>query len=314
MKNVMKFMAALAVLLMVFASCDDEEDLAAPKVGDAQVKYIQEAAAYIEAELVTEGDEYVTDLGVVWGTESGPTIDDNAVETEDSEDLYTVEIEGLTLGTTYYVRPYAMSDAGTSYGTEVSFTTTSPVADVEGNEYTTVQIGDQVWMAENLRTTTYSDGTAIPNVTNEDTWSELTTPAYAWWENDASTTDRGAYYNYYTVATGNLCPDGWHVPTESDWETLLDYVGEQPGRKLKIHGEQLYTDYNETGFSAGMEGYRASGNGVFARYGEWTWYWIGGADASQGYNYAKKFEDDSHGVQHDLNSNQMGFSVRCMLD
>jgi len=314
MKNVMKFLAALTVFSLIFISCDDEEDLAAPKVGDTQAKYIRETSAFLEAELVSEGDEYVTEKGIVWGTASEPTIDDNGLETEDSDDLYTVEIEDLSAGTTYYARAYAMSDAGTSYGTEVTFETTSPVTDIEGNAYSTVKMGDQVWMAENLRTTTYSDGTAIPNVTNEDTWSELTTPAYAWYENNSSNSDRGAYYNYYTVATGNLCPDGWHVATETEWQTLLDYLGSEPGRKLKFHGEQLYTDYNETGFSAGMEGYRASGNGVFARYGEWTWFWIGGADASQGYTYAKKFEDDSHGVEHDLNSNQMGFSVRCMLD
>ncbi|MFO7863292.1 MAG: FISUMP domain-containing protein [Salinivirgaceae bacterium] len=315
MRNVLKLFALSMVLPIVFVGCkDDDEDLKAPQLGNAQVKYINETRAYIEAELISDGDEYVKDNGVCWNTEPTPTINDNSLETEDSDDLFTVELEDLTAETTYYVRAYATSEVGTSYSAEISFTTTSAITDADGNEYTTVQIGEQLWTGENLRVTTYNDGNAIPNVTNEDTWSDLTTPAYAWWENDPSESDRGAYYNYYTVETDKLCPTGWRVPTEDDWDLLLDYLGEEPGRKLKNHGSQLYTDYNETGFTAYMEGYRASGNGVFAKAGDWNWMWIGGGDAGSTYTYAKKFTKDSHGVSHDLNSKQMGFSIRCIKE
>ena len=126
MKNVMKFLAALTVFSLIFISCDDEEDLAAPKVGDTQAKYIRETSAFLEAELVSEGDEYVTEKGIVWGTASEPTIDDNGLETEDSDDLYTVEIEDLSAGTTYYARAYAKNSIGYGYSDDVyEFTTDS---------------------------------------------------------------------------------------------------------------------------------------------------------------------------------------------
>jgi hypothetical protein len=83
----------------------------------------------------------------------------------------------LTSGTVYYLRAYATNSAGTGYGSQIRFSTS--ISDIEGNIYNTVPIGTQVWMAENLKTTTYKDGiTGIPNVTDPDTWKGLTGPAY----------------------------------------------------------------------------------------------------------------------------------------
>ena len=89
-----------------------------------------------------------------------------------------------------------------------------PVTDIEGNSYKTVRIGEQVWMAENLTTSTFSDGTEIPDVTDAGSWYELTIPGFCWYDNDeaANKETYGALYNYYSVISGNLCPAGWHVP------------------------------------------------------------------------------------------------------
>lgn len=105
-----------------------------------------------------------------------------------------------------------------SYGT---------MTDQEGNVYKTITIGTQTWMAENLRTTTYNDGTVIPNVTDNDEWADLSTPAYCWYDNDSATYAQtyGALYNWYTVATDSLCPTGWHVPTDAEWTILTDTLG-----------------------------------------------------------------------------------------
>jgi len=97
--------------------------------------------------------------------------------------------------------------------------------DGDNNNYPVVKIGTQTWMAENLKTTKYSDGNVIPNVT-DGTWSTLTTPAYCWYNNDATNKPTyGALYNWYTVNTGKLCPTGWYMPADAEWTTLTTYVG-----------------------------------------------------------------------------------------
>lgn len=100
------------------------------------------------------------------------------------------------------------------------------VTDIDGNVYKTVSIGAQTWMAENLGTTTYNDGTPIPNVTGEADWRNQTVGAYCWYDNDeASYKDTcGAIYNWYTVETEKLCPAGWHVPSNGDWDMLEKFL------------------------------------------------------------------------------------------
>ena len=93
---------------------------------------------------------------------------------------------------------------------------TSTVTDIDGNVYKTVKIGNQVWMAENLRTTKLNDGQPIPLVTENKEWSYRTTLGYCWYENDEAANNNiyGALYNWYTIETGKVCPKGWHVPTK----------------------------------------------------------------------------------------------------
>jgi uncharacterized protein (TIGR02145 family) len=110
------------------------------------------------------------------------------------------------------------------------------VSDIDGNVYNTVLIGSQCWMKENLKTTSYQNGSSIPNVTY--TWSNLSTGAYVWYENDISWKESyGALYNWYAAVDSNgLCPAGWHVPTHDEWIVLTDYIGgtsDPHGNELK---------------------------------------------------------------------------------
>jgi uncharacterized protein (TIGR02145 family) len=110
------------------------------------------------------------------------------------------------------------------------------ITDIDGNTYNTVLIGDQCWMKENLKTTSYRNGTAIPNVTDDNDWNYLTSGAYVWYDNDISWKDKyGALYNWYTtVDSRGLCPTGWHVPTADEWYLLIGYIGGGGfGNKLK---------------------------------------------------------------------------------
>src|ERR1035437_6837240 len=158
--------------------------------------------------------------------------------------------------------------------------TVNTVTDKDGNVYHTVTIGTQTWMAENLKTTQYNDGTSIPYVTDNTAWSILSTPAYCWYSNDAATYKNkyGALYNWYTVNTGKLAPTGWHVPTDAEWTTLTNYVTANLGTSLNVaKALAATTDWtidtydagaigndlsknNSTGFSALPGGYRFFSN------------------------------------------------------
>jgi len=144
------------------------------------------------------------------------------------------------------------------------------LTDQDGNTYKTVTIGNQVWMAENLQTTSLNDGTAIPPVEDASGWSNLTTPGYCWYNNDESSFKAayGALYNGYTVTTGKLCPAGWHVPEKQEWQELRDFLGDSTkvGGRLKEAGTTHWLSPN-TG-ADNSSGFTARGAGI--RYFEST--------------------------------------------
>lgn len=194
--------------------------------------------------------------------------------------------------------------------------------DGSGNNYPVVQIGDQVWMAENLKTTKYNDGTSIPLVTSDSNWAGRTTPAYCWYGNDKTTAvanGHAALYNWYTVDTDKLCPTGWHVPTDDEWGDLEDYITSKGhdgtvGTVLKsTTGWGSYGNgTDDYGFSALPGGYRNHKNGMFNDGGEYGLFWSStenGSDAygrSLGYVFAE--------VQRDDIDKSYGLYVRCLRD
>lgn len=147
-------------------------------------------------------------------------------------------------------------------------TPTNTVTDVDGNVYKTVTIGTQTWMAENLKTTKYNDGTSIPLVTDNAAWISLSTPGYCWYNNDeaANKATHGALYNWFVVNTGKLAPTGWHVPTDAEWKTLELFLGmtqeqaDASGPRGTDQGTQLKST---SGWDAGGNGTNSSGfNGL----------------------------------------------------
>ncbi len=155
----------------------------------------------------------------------------------------------------------------------------STVKDYEGNTYNTVKIGNQCWLRENLKNTKLNDGTLIPLVIDS-TWYNLT-PAYCWYDNNISNKEiYGALYNWTTVNTSKLCPIGWHVPSDSEWTTLSDYLGGESvaGGKLKEAGTAHWASpntgaTNETGFTAFPGGNRMYVN--FGNIGVHGLWWTG---------------------------------------
>jgi uncharacterized protein (TIGR02145 family) len=155
------------------------------------------------------------------------------------------------------------------------------VKDGDGNEYSVVEIGGQYWLGENLKTTKLNDGTSIANVPDVINFIWTFTPAFAWYNNSIANKETyGALYNYYTVETGNICPVGWHVPTASDWDALIAYLGgiHLAGGKLKETGTATWISpntgaTNETNFTARPAGMRFSGSGTDTDMGYYSYMW-----------------------------------------
>jgi len=155
------------------------------------------------------------------------------------------------------------------------------VTDFDGNIYNTVVIGTKVWTTENLKVTHYRNGDDIPNVTVNTAWAALTTGAYCWYENNISNKEPyGALYNWFTIAdTRNIAPEGWHVPTHTEWQMLSDYLGGDgvAGGKMKeagtAHWLEPNTDAtNESGFT-GLPSGMCYGDGAFYELGSFACIW-----------------------------------------
>lgn len=223
-------------------------------------------------------------------------------------------------------------------------TTPNVVSDIDGNSYNTVVIGTQTWIAENLQTTKYNDGTPISYIAdNNYAWASAATGAYCWYNNDqdfAEGNSYGALYNWYAVETGKLCPSGWHVPTDDDWNTLenfladngYNYDGTTGGGRAKIAkalakttgwtkfsapgvvGNTDYPDYrNKSGFSAMPSGFRVYYNGVFSSVNTNTDWWSS-TTTTGGFVFGRSVNNYSANMYRTSIVKSYGLSVRCVKD
>ncbi len=206
---------------------------------------------------------------------------------------------------------------------------TNLVIDIDSNTYHTITIGNQIWMAENLKVTRYNDGTLIPKVESDKDWDTLSYGAYCWYVNDMLKNKEiyGALYNWYAVETGKLCPVGWHVPTDSDWIVLSNFLGGDSiaGGKLKSVGiledsTGLWYSPNinatdEFGFSALPGGIRYTIGGYdFDERGANGYWWSSTEVSSSGLAWLRLMRcDKSNLFRYDGDKNA-GFSVRCIKD
>jgi uncharacterized protein (TIGR02145 family) len=295
-----------------------------PVLTTTTITDVTETTANCGGNISSDEGAPVTNRGVCWGTYQNPTIQDNRTSDGTGTGIFMSSITGLTANTTYYVRAYAINSAGTGYGETFLFTTqqeiVTTVTDIDGNVYQAVAIGSQVWMAENLRTTRYDDGSPIPLVTDNAEWSGYYTRGYCWYNNDqiAFGNTYGALYKWASIES-NPCPYGWHVPSDDEWTTLTNYMGGQgeAGGKLKETGTTHWNSpntgaSNESGFTALPGGLRLRNGEFFNVRSEGIWWssteytfeqaWIRSISNSSGYlDRYPTFKND-------------GYSVRCVKD
>jgi uncharacterized protein (TIGR02145 family) len=274
-------------------------------------------------DIIDDGGSPVTDRGVVWANSPNPTLSDNFNSEGSGIGYYVNYISGLSPGTNYYLRAYATNSFGTAYGNEIVFTTLlekPTITDIDGNVYSTIIIGSQTWMAENLKVSRYNDGSPIPYIVENSEWSSTTSGAWSYYNHDESYNNLyGKLYNHYTVRSDKICPTGWHVPNDSEWNILIEYLGGRDiaGNKLKEQGTINWTtdsgSTNEAGFTA-LPGGQRDQNGSFESIGTTGIWWSSTCSTNCFWGYYWSINNQSGNITHKSIYNNKGHSIRCIKD
>ena len=310
-----------------------------PVLTTTVISDITTTSAYSGGNISSDGGSAVTARGVCWSTGTIPTILDSHTNDGNGTGSFISFISGLNPNTAYNVRAYATNGIGTAYGNTLSLTTLQikTATDIDGNVYHLVTIGTQIWMLENLRTSKYRNGDPIPTGLTNAEWSTTTSGAYAIYNNDdANNTTYGKLYNWYAVADSRqLCPTGWHVPSDAEWKTLETYltnngfgyegsgndfaksmaatsgwgVSNLPGT---VGNDQ--PSNNSSGFTALPGGYRHyEGNyDLVGHYG--IWWSSTELESNLYYARSRYLHNTLAGMQNPGWDKRKGLSVRCLKD
>ena len=298
---------------------------------------VTSTSASCSGNVTDDGGASVFERGVCWGITELPTIYNSHTADGTGPGEFVSLITRLTPGITYFVRAYARNYLGTSYGNQISFITPSgsgtgeiifnpsltygSVTDPDGNNYKTLQIGTQTWMAENLKTTKFRNGDPIPEIKDRIQWKTMVSGAYSNYNNEPGLSAvYGCLYNWFAINdTRNLAPDGWHVATDNDWTKLVDYLGGKglAANKLIETGTSHWAApnsgaTNESGFSALPGGFLLTGEGYIGVGSISIWWSATEVDITYG-SYWEIVNSYNRIEKYGYNKTD-GHSVRCVKD
>jgi len=303
------------------ARCIKDVSSVLPTVNTTDISNISATSAEGGGNVTDNGGAEVH-RGVCWSTSENPTVDNNKTDDGVGEGVFNSTISPLSPNTTYYVRAYATNDSGTSYGEQKSFLTIG-ISDGtftdsrDGKEYSYVNYGAQTWMNENLA--------YLPSV-NLSSQVSVDNPYYYVYdyEGDEATKAKatanykeyGALYNWEAAKIS--CPDGWHFPSGTEWDALVNYIGDNPSGKMKsAYG--WYDDNNgsnSSGFNALPAGYCSSSGGGFSRLSKRASFWTADSnpdDATMAFTREMTYDGSTY-LQTSNSSKANGNSLRCIKD
>ena len=313
-----------------------------PVVKTIPVRDITENSAVTGGTVSCEFYNVVSETGVVWSTSPEPDINNNEGKLNVSRisETFICSINGLEANTIYFVRSFVTTDSDTYYGDQFEFKTMySRITDIDDIEYLTVLIGDQHWMAENLRTEKYNNGDELDFFYSPLNWSSTSVGAfssiYEWHIDGLDYTEEiaiyyGYLYNWFAIDDHRgLCPQGWRIPSMNDWTNLITYLDPDAQGNNNIAGGKMkmirtYPEFpgawgapniganNKSGFSAVPAGHRNS-NGDFYGYNRYAYFACSNSSSqNETYSYIANFDSEALNLI-ELNYGT-GFSVRCIAD
>jgi len=311
----------VAIILFSAITCKKDDNAVLPEVSTYSPLYIASSEATVGVTVVSDGGADIV-CGIYMGTELNPESTGIQFQIGSEKGTFLGQITGLTPNTQYYIKAYATNKKGEVLGEEVNFITPQTIMDYDENVYNTVKIGDQLWMAENLQTLRYSNGDLIETTTPATLdISGESSPAYQW-AYDANViiaSDYGRLYTWYAATDGrNVCPAGWHVPSDPDWTALETTIGgfSIGGSKLKEYGNSHWISpynvdaNNETCFRALPGGYRNE-TGAFS-YIENTGYWWSATEGDVNSAWIRSLTVQSAEVSRVDFLKNNGASLRCV--
>ncbi len=297
-----------------------------PTLTTAQVINITQTTATSGGTITFDGGAPVTARGVCWSTSPFPHTTDSKTLDGSGTGSFTSSITGLTANTTYYLCAYAINSAGTAYGNQVYFITVAdgspcpgmPTFTYGGQVYNTVLIGTQCWMKENLNIGTRIDG-------SQDQTNNGIIEKYCYNDDDNNCTTYGGLYQWHeimqyvtTEGTQGICPSGWHMPTNTEWVTLTDYLGGESvaGGKMKEAGYSHWLSpnigaTNQTGFTA-LPGGANVGYPFYNGLNTYTYISSSSMDNPSGFGIDRDLDYQNAGAYSSGTDNNIGVSVRCL--
>jgi uncharacterized protein (TIGR02145 family) len=323
-------------------------ELTAPTVVTYAVFNYTSRSGFSGGDITDRGGGEVLASGICWSEGRFPDLNDLHTDEGGGASSFESYMGGLEPYTVYHVRAYATNSAGTGYGQEVGFQTywdNAILMDGDGNEYPTVQIGEQVWSAMNLRSVHYADGSPVMLVTGDTAWAalEVDARAYCFYDPDATGIETyGALYTWAAAVNGTgsgntgagnvqgVCPDGWHLPDDDEWKELemelgmsalvaekYDWRGYSEGGMLKLPGTEFWNEpnemaTNESGFNAAGSG-RREDNGSLSDIGNYTGFWSS-TDSGDNGALLRGLHTQRGEIRRLSVSKKEGYPVRCVKD
>lgn len=313
-----------------------------PIVITESVTDVSFTSANASGKITAEGSNPILKRGFIWSRSPNQELNDNLfgdniIDTFQDSSVVSgsgPEFAGLVKpmfsNMTFYVKAYALTKDGFGYGNEITITTQSyyvagdGVTDVEGHSYPTVKIGTQEWMKTNLNTGKFSNGDSMSHTNNDLEWKDFNAKPYYFQLGDYGGKDTKAYNIYAVQDPRNVCPTGWHVPTQQDWETLEAYLG-MPQQELlienKYRGISEYVGDKMKSAQAGWDNTMGITNdagfsaiptsiideGIFTDRDYFATYWT--ADGSY-----RQISYASRGMYKGVKTETQGLTVRCVKD
>ena len=339
-------------LLFLLTSCI--QSVIGLVINTAEISDVTQTTATCGGNIISDGGISIIERGVCWSTMPDPTIHMSKTSDGSGTGSFVSSVISLNPATTYFVRSYATTIDGTTYGKTLLITTLpetdtpsyilnpdltyGTIKDIDGNVYHTITIGTQTWMAENLSVTKYRNGESIPTVTENTKWGKLSNGAQCAYSNNSepnSIAKFGRLYNFYAVSDSrNIAPQGWHVATDTEWTVLTDYLAVNLGTSTSvaqalaaksdwkesfISGAIGYLDpdtYSSLNNSSGFSALPAGGRFIYGEFNNVSEYcsWWCSTQDNTSTAWFRSLNYYSSNIGKNVYDKHFGLSVRCVKD